>query len=293
VAAVDAYNTALVHSTAADLSVSRYHAAGASVGGYALVAGGHVAATASYFDVVDAYNTALTRSTAANLSEARIRASGATAGGYALIAGGTSNEDSGKTAVDAYSASLVKSVPAVLANARHRLGGASIGSHALFAGGLSSAAASSCSNTVEAYNASLVKSSLAVLSVRAQNVVGARAGNYALFAAFNSVYVVDAYNADLVKTSVTYNDTDVRNGQIEANANGYGLFVGGIDSTNAQLPSAEAYNGDLVRGITTAVPTRYDSGASASAGDYTLVAAGGVNPGTSAASPDVHAYYAA
>ena len=59
----------LIRSTPTALSVARYSLAGASVGNYALFAGGHDGS--DHYDTVDAYDTSLTRSTV-ELLEARI-----------------------------------------------------------------------------------------------------------------------------------------------------------------------------------------------------------------------------
>ena len=57
---VDAYDTSLTRSTPTTLSVRREYLAGASVGNYALFAGGEYI---SKLSTVDAYDTSLTRST--------------------------------------------------------------------------------------------------------------------------------------------------------------------------------------------------------------------------------------
>jgi hypothetical protein len=62
-ATVDAYNTSLTRSTPASLSTKRGVLAGASVGNYAVFAGGDLYVSASdsviYSATVDTYNTAL------------------------------------------------------------------------------------------------------------------------------------------------------------------------------------------------------------------------------------------
>ena len=72
-----------IHSTPTPLSVARSGLAGASVGNYALFAGGY-----SSRDTVDAYDTSLTRSTPTALSVERRNLAGASVGNYALFAGG-------------------------------------------------------------------------------------------------------------------------------------------------------------------------------------------------------------
>jgi hypothetical protein len=96
---VDAYDTSLTHSTPTPLSVARLGLAGASVGNYALFAGGS-GSSPTYKDTVDAYDTSLTRSTPTALSVARGRLAGASVGNYALFAGGY--DGSYYNTVDAY-----------------------------------------------------------------------------------------------------------------------------------------------------------------------------------------------
>ena len=133
----------LVRSTPAGLSVARSSLTGASVGNYALFAGGY---SGNYRNTVDAYNTSLVRSTPTALSRARQWLAGASVGNYALFAGGYDN--SHRNTVDAYNTSLVRSTPAGLSVARSSLTGASVGNYALFAGG---GTGTSQMNTVDAY----------------------------------------------------------------------------------------------------------------------------------------------
>ena len=124
----------LIHTSTA-LSEARYSLAGASVGDYALFAGGHI--SSSRFYTVDAYSTSLTRSIPTCLSAGRYSLAGASVGDYALFAGGNTGS-SGSSVVDAYNTSLTRSIPTALSAARDDLAGASVGSYALFAGGLGS-----------------------------------------------------------------------------------------------------------------------------------------------------------
>ena len=135
--------TNLTHISASDLSSARTYLSGASVGEYALFAGGSGGGS---YSTVDAYNTSLTRSTPTALSVGRTYLSGASVGEYALFAGGTSGSYS--TTVDAYNTSLTRSTPTVLSEARRYLPGTSVGKYALFAGGNSN---SGNSSKVDAY----------------------------------------------------------------------------------------------------------------------------------------------
>ena len=85
------------YGTITALSQARSILAGASVGNYALFAGG---ADSSDLSTVDAYNSSLVRSTPASLSQARSNLAGASVGNYALFAGGSTDSD--PSPVDAY-----------------------------------------------------------------------------------------------------------------------------------------------------------------------------------------------
>jgi hypothetical protein len=165
----------LVRSTPTALSVGRYYLAGASVGNYALFAGGY---DDSYRNTVDAYNASLVRSTPTALSVARGDLAGASVGNYVLFAGGYGSGY--ESTVDAYNASLVRSTPTALSVARSYLAGASVGNYVLFAGGFGSSP--TYKDTVDAYNASLVRSTPTALSVARNALAGASVGDFALFA---------------------------------------------------------------------------------------------------------------
>ena len=75
----------IVRSTPTALSVARHRLAGASVGNYAMFAGGY---NGRFESTVDAYNTDLVRSTPTALSVARSRLAGASVRNYAMLAGG-------------------------------------------------------------------------------------------------------------------------------------------------------------------------------------------------------------
>ena len=137
--------TNLAHTGASALSSARSYLAGASVGEYALFAGGTSNISIDY-STLDAYNTSLTHSTPTTLSTARRALAGASVGNYVLFAGGsTTSSDTRSAVVDAYNTSLTRSTPTALRTARSFPVGASVGGYALLAGG------ASYSSTVDAF----------------------------------------------------------------------------------------------------------------------------------------------
>ena len=291
-----------------ELSVAREFLAGASVGNYALFAGG------KYSTVVEAYDNVLVRSTPTALSAARYKLAGASIGNYALFAGGDyymtdmvdAYNDSlvksnpaalsvaregivsarvgnyvlfaggWKTPVDAYNVSLVKTTPAGLSVAVKNSAAASVGNYALFAGGYSTD--SKYVATVETYNASLVKGTATALSVARGNLGGASVGNYALFAGgWNGAYRknVCAYNASLVKT----NPAELSNGKYDMaglGAEKYALFAGGYDDSGKYTAPTDAYDTALVKHVLSGLSVGRARLAGAIVSNY-AVFAGGTN----------------
>ena len=193
----------ITRSTPPALSTARSSLAGASVGNYALFAGGS-RGSSNYISTVDAYDSSLTRSTPTVLSTARRRLAGASVGNYALFAGGQINSSNYISTVDAYDSSLTRSTPTVLSDARQNLAGASVGHYALFAGGYGSSYVA----TVDAYDSSLTRSTPTVLSTARSSLAGANVGHYALFGGGSrdsSTYVstVDAYESPYVNIPST------------------------------------------------------------------------------------------
>ena len=126
--------TSFTRSTPTSLSTARNKLAGASVGNYALFAGGDMD-HGNYVSTVCAYNSSLAKSTPTELSTARYALAGASVGNYALFAGGYISGSGRSSTVDAYNSSLTRSTPTELSTARQYLAGASVGNYALFAGG--------------------------------------------------------------------------------------------------------------------------------------------------------------
>ena len=228
---VTAYDASLTRSSATDLSSVRNGGAGASVGNYALFAGGGLTAT------VDAYDTALTRTLPTVLSQARSRLEGATVGSYALFAGGSADYSwQFLTTVDAYDASLTRTTPTDLSVARRfatSTNGASVGgAYALFGGSDQSG------TTVDAYNASLTRTTPTALSV-GRSPVGITTDDFAIFATGDYKTTVDAYDSSLTRvipTEVSYGRSDAAGAAV----GDYAIIAGGATADGA-YNHVEAY----------------------------------------------------
>lgn len=227
------------------LSVARRELAGASIGNFALFAGGF--STGGVSAVVDAYDTSLVRSTPTALSVAREKLIGASVGGYALFAGGTTGAIS--NVVDAYNTSLVRTTPQILSITRSNLAGASVGNYALFAGGTTGAV----SNVVDAYDTSLVRSTPTALSLARYLLAGASNSSNAVFAggfaAGGVSNAVDSYNSSLVRSSSSF----LSPARFELSGASIGtraIFAGGTDASNNYLTNVDVFDTTMTKTTT-------------------------------------------
>lgn len=242
-AEMDSFNGSLTQGTPTDLRTARSELAAASIGSYALFAGGVRYTTREA--VVDAYNTSLTRSAPTSLVAARSSLAAASAGDHVLFGGGWGTTYS--NIVDAYNADLTRSNPASLSLGRRGLAAAAAGSYILFAGGRSSTSDNYTDAVVDAYDLFLTRTTPEKLSghVR-ENLAGVSVGGYALFGGgmrggvesyYNCYSNMDVYDAVLTRT--TPQGLSVARSNLAASAIGnYALFGGGGLSDRG-LPAAK------------------------------------------------------
>ena len=270
------------YGMAAALSAARDSMRAATVGKYALFAGGYISRTFFGYDAsssVDAYNTSLTKSTPTELSCKRCGHAAASVGGYALFAGGAlscgglgGNYNDIVGSVDAYDASLTRSAAHVIGKTA-AIGGAAVGNYALFAGGTVSGLIGNDDVTsyVLAYDPSLTFTTAPWLSVARAKVKGASVGNYALFAggmADRHCTTVDAYNASLTRTTATALSS-VENNSAAATVGNHAIFVG-------NTASADIYDASLTKTSATILSTARIGLAATTVGDYAIFSGSGV-----------------
>ena len=291
---VDAYNYNLTRTSPTALGTGRQNPAGASVGNYAVFAGGAI--NNKYSDSVDAYNASLTRSAPTVLSAARQNIAGASVGNYALFAGGYSSSQ-WVDIVDTYNASLTRSNNVTLSVARQSIVSASVGNYALFASG---AGKSGTSTVVEAFDPNLTRSLPTELSVARSGIEGARVGNYALFAggATNdgSIYtrhtMVEVYDASLTR-SFAKDMLYARTGTHSTTLDEFVIFAGGFKgvgttSSITQCDYTDAYDESLTR---SSIPLLSEARAymfSATVGEYALFAGGMASNGKVSSTVEVY-----
>lgn len=238
---VYAYNSSLSQSIPAILSYSRGGAGAASVGNYALFAGGR---GSKDYSTVDAYNSALTRSNPTSLSVARMYLVGVSIGDYAIFAGGY---NSASVAVcDAYNGTLTRITAPELSVARYTPGGTRVGEYGLIAGGWPTA--SSKSDTVDAYTPTLTH----IIAPNLQNVQGesqcARIKDEFVLIGGGTAAdsrIVTAYNAMLSRVNCDNLPGDDHTVAAGASIGEYALFAGGYQSSpSSYLSRADVYTAE-------------------------------------------------
>ena len=266
--------------TATALGRARYNLSAASVGGYAIFAGGQTSYdTGSSY--VDAYDSSLVRTSATSLNASRGTLGSATVGGHALFAGGGIYYSLGAymrpgrsyyygySTVEAYDTSLTKTTATSLSMARMSPSGVSIGKYALLGGGYTGVNGASIpwgqgvpyyyKNVVDAYNESLTRTTATALSV-ARNCTGVTISSYALFAGGTKSDAVDAYDTSLTRTTVS-----------SLSASG---VVYGATTIGRYALTMNVYDTSLTRTTAASLSASRTFYSSANIGDYALFAGG-------------------
>lgn len=233
--AVDSYDTGLTRqSITGGLSVKRSDLAGATIGNYALFAGG-ARSTTTDSAVVDYINSSLTRGTCASLTTEKGYLTGTTIGNYAIFAGGSFWNTKALARyycndVDVYDSSLTKQTITPLSVNRQNLRATTVGNYAIFAGGGNTDSYGSDSKVVEAYDKSLTKTILEPMYLSRYYHSAVTLGDYAIFA-FGHTDVYDDTTADVYDSSLTHTTiacTSTPRGSLAGAVIGnYALFAGG------------------------------------------------------------------
>ena len=224
------------------LSVARVNLAAASVGTYALFAGGHGASGDT--NVVDVYDKNYSHSLAAALSIVDDEISATAIDGHALFNFSTNGR------VEGYNAALTKNTLENLKPARYGTAAAQIGGTALFGGGVTSyTSGAPKSSAVDAYNKDLVHSALPTgLVVSADRLAAASNDNYALFGGgYSTEYAkqVTAYDKQLTRSTPAALG-EARSDLSATRAGNYILFAGGR-TASGHTKTVEAYDLFLTR----------------------------------------------
>lgn len=266
--------------------------AGASVGNYAIFAGGDDGQSNeyNYSDSVNAYDSSLTAQNIAQLSfsydpyrsgmlSGVINNKAVFAGGYYLY-----KPLFGKAKVIrcdeaiSYDTSLTQTRLTDLSSAKCNCATANTTNHLIFAGWVNN----TNSNTTDAYDNSLTRSTITALGTARYYLAGASIGEYAIFAGgkddSTSYSLVECYDAALTKHTIE-NLSAIRTNFQGASFAGYAVFGGGTTST----PYIDRYNASLTRDTTIALSSSRSNTATGTLGsgiDKRLIFAGGDNKST-------------
>lgn len=266
--------------------------AGASVGKYAIFAGGDKGQSNEYdySDSVNAYDSSLTAQNIAQLSfsydkyrsgmlSGVINNKAVFAGGYYLY-----KPLFGKAKVIrcdeaiSYDTSLTQTQLTDLSSAKCNCATANTTNHLIFAGWVNN----TNSNTTDAYDNSLTRRTITALGTARYYLAGASIGEYAIFAGgkddSTSYSLVECYDSALTKHTLE-NLSAIRTNFQGASFAGYAVFGGGTTST----PYIDRYNASLTRDTTIALSSSRSNTATGTLGsgmDKRLLFAGGDNNST-------------
>ena len=267
---VDVYDNVLTKQSN-EIGRHLYGLAGASVGGYALFAGGayyaynsSTSANEEYFSSsVYAFSSTLSLISASDLSLARRSLAAASIGDYALFGGGRGGNSAITSIVDAYSNTLTHSTPTALAIQSEGLAAASNDNYAIFAGG----SAASVNNQVTTYDSELVRTAPTALSAARLDLTAAKAGNYVLFAGGRGgAQTVEAYDLFLTRTTAE-SLSDAKEAFAGTTVNGFAVFAG-------YSKTVDVYDAYLVRTSPKGLGAARKELAAAAIENYALFAGG-------------------
>lgn len=254
--------------TITPLSVAKRYIAGASVGNYAVFAGGQDTSNQTYSTITNAYNQSLTRSIPTALSVEAYQMYGTSIGNYAIFAGGFLMNGQFNSTVTTYNTSLTRSTASALSKNRYLITTGSVGNYALFAGGKYATNYGGSYNSVDAYNKSLTRSNPDDLMYGYYYLGSASVGNYVLFAggqfqntSGKTTYYkgVTAYDTSLTRSLPT-ELSELKTGAGGASIGDYALFAGGDTSTASSGATTtaskvvNAYDSSLTRTTIASLP---------------------------------------
>ncbi len=227
---VSAYNVSLVRTIpSASLTESRCYLAAATIGNYAIFAGGS-SESVRYLGTADVYNSSLSKIAASDLSQGRHQHTAATVGNYAIFAGGWKSNSEKTDTVESYSNTLSRVTRSSLSSARANLSATSVGNYAIFGGGTID------NGDVDAYNTSLTRVSLSPQNYppHYDKSTAATLGNFALFSTSSGASILEVYNSSLTKVENVY--TYMRNAQKPEAAvvGNYAIFAGTSNSGSSE-----------------------------------------------------------
>lgn len=181
---MDVYDTSLtLVRSEMILTNERYGLAAATVGNYAIFAGGYNESYTTPYSVAVAFDESLTHHSVNELSNARYQLAATTVGNYALFAGGYLATGRITGVVDAYDDSLTQTAGLIMSSGKAEEAATAVDGYALFGGGRYNVTTSTQSTTDSVYlfNESLTGGNTSSLSSARYGRCAATVGKYALF----------------------------------------------------------------------------------------------------------------
>lgn len=267
----------LVKSVASSLSVAKYYAAGGSINGYAVIAGGtdnpYLGWTAT--GTVDMFSPELTKTSTTYSGLAAIKARSATVQNNLLFAGGEINDNNSPTnSVSVIDSSLTISSASALSTAARGHAGTTNGTHAIFAGGTQYSVYPNDPfgrDVYDAYDSSLTRTSGNLPDGASNGFNNEMGGCYlntrAVFAGGVQEYENDVYysktcfSIDQSLTTQVLSDLPYYKKNLAAeNIGGFALFAGGLQAnapsatSTAGSKTVDVYNASFTRSSATNLP---------------------------------------
>lgn len=266
------------------LSIPRRELTAATVGNYALFAGGGCPSESGlegfyHSNAVDAYDLSLTRSSAPNLFTACKNQASTTVGNYALFAGGMSINGDSLSSVNVYDTSLTKRSVHALTWARYHLAATTANKKAFFMGGYcADSGVEQRITSVDIYNDNLTKYSVIHDGMNVEYSAATTMGDYAIFAGglSNLGAMSDAMAYDANITKIVLDSLAVARYSLAATTVGnYALFAGGQTNNGTYHMTVDSYDTSLTRSqVSAGLANSVTNAAATTIGDYAIFAGG-------------------
>lgn len=266
-----------------EMAKTAYYLAAASVGQYAIFAGGYLTSQTNVFGIVAG---ALGNYTANNLSYVRQELAATTLGNHAIFAGGRQSSSLGYGYVDAYDDNLTQTAPSSIRRC-YAHAAATVGDIAIFAGGISDNGEYSYG---EMFNSDLTLSTSTLVSLNAPryDLAATTVGDIAIFAGgysnINYSYssVVDLINSE--GTNVTQTSTPKlsrsRSELAATTVGNYAIFAGGYSSVYGHQDLVDVYDSTGTRLAADPLRVGRSGLAATTIGDFAIFAGGYGSKGT-------------
>jgi hypothetical protein len=253
----------------------------ASIGNYALIAGGYNTVA---INTVDVYNSVSLVKSSTTLSSVHYSLAGANTSTHAWFVGG----DGGQV----FDVNLTRTVvgSGLAYSGMKYMTGTKLGTKAIFYGGTDGAG--NTRQTVYVVNpSSTTISYLGYIATYGGQTISCSLPQYALFYSYgpNSSKVVDCFNTSNVKSTLNLGTSTRYSGAEMASNSRYAIVFCGRNSSNTEINTVEAFDTNLVRTTAQSPSVPRTGSLSASTDDYAMFICGRVDS-TGQSKPNVTGY---